>query len=83
MLLGRLLGRTGAGKGGSMSFLLLLLIQEQLATDITVPIFEVSQNANGIASTILLLSRCRGMMLKVPMGIQTSTGDKQHISCFT
>lgn len=42
---------------GSMSFLLLLLIQEQLATDITVPIFEVSQNANGIASTILLLSR--------------------------
>lgn len=42
---------------GSMSSLLLLLIQDQLAMDITVPIFEVSQNANGIASMILLLNR--------------------------
>ncbi|XP_072201919.1 ubl carboxyl-terminal hydrolase 18 isoform X2 [Excalfactoria chinensis] len=57
--------------------------KDQLAVDITVPIFEVSPSANGIASTILLLNRCRGTMLEVPMGIQTSTGDKQHISCFT
>lgn len=68
---------------GGMRFLLLSLIQDQLILDITVPIFEASQNANGIASMILPFVRYRGMMLNVHMDIRTSTGDKQPISWFT
>ncbi|GAB0177081.1 ubl carboxyl-terminal hydrolase 18 [Grus japonensis] len=48
--------------------------KDQLIVDITVPIFEVSQNVNGIASMIQRFVRYHGMMLNAPMDTPTSTG---------